>query len=742
MSHPHDDQPASNPTASHFQDVLHDGLRSPERRDLIRGVFCAGTLASVFPWASEAHASEALGSASTSARLGFTAVDKSLEDNVILPPGYRYQVVHATGDAINFQVPGFTSLGLESDDFTNRIGDQHDGLDLFFLTEDGKYSTKDTGRALLVVNHESSAESAFLHVSGQTSNGVKGLKFDQFREWNGGSRPLEEVVKEINIHGVSITEIRREGNVWRMVRGSPFNRRITPETEATVTGPVGELANIRRFFVTQKFPKGDKSRGTINNCGSGRTPWGTYLTCEENFYTYFSRSEGARPDARMTTAFKRYGIPLDLPTAAKNNSQGWHTVRGTSDDSRFARWDVALKGASAQEDFRNEPNTFGYVTEIDPVATSSAPTKRVAMGRFVHEAAVFGEAIPGKPLVVYMGCDGRNEYIYKFVTKAVWDPKDVGSGIAAGNKYLTEGRLYAARFHADGSGEWLPIDISNPAIKGYEKFAFQNQADVLVHARIAADAAGATPMDRPEWGAMNPANGEIYFSLTNNNAASRTPGKTNPANPRAYLDTDGKKLSGNPNGHIIRFKEADAASPKGRFRWDVFLFGAEEDLGAMNLSKLSAKNSFSSPDGLWFSKATGICWIETDDGAMTDESNCMLLAAIPGRVGDGSKIVIKNELNGQSAEQETFMGAVLGDYNLRRFLTAPKGSEVTGICETPDGRALFINIQHPGEDTKAADLLNEKTQSAWPGNVGYGKPGRPRSATIVITRDDGGVIGT
>ena len=735
MSHGHDDLMLNDSQNLHFEQVVAQGLQSEDRRSLIKGAFCLTASAVGFN-------ALPLQAKSTGPSLGFEPVEKLLTDDVMLPPGYQYSVVHATGDAMNFNVPSFTSLGLETDDYTDRIGDQHDGMDIFFIKDQGQYTTKDTGRALLVVNHESSAEAAFLHVNGQTSGGKSGLKFDQFGSWDGGARPEGEVVKEINLHGVSVTEIRRdEKGQWKMVRGSTLNRHITPETEAIVTGAAQDLADIRELLATKKFPKGDRCRGTINNCGMGRTPWGTYLACEENFYPYFSRSNDAKPDARMARAYKRYGVVLDPPKAGgKNRSQGWHTVSGTPDDSRFERWDCAIKGASASTDYRQEPHTFGYVTEIDPTRADK-PAKRVALGRFVHEAAVFGQAVAGKPLAVYMGCDGRNEYIYKFVSKANWDPKDTGLGIKAGNKYLTEGTLYAAKFNADGSGEWIELSMRNPAIANDQAFGFKSNADVLVFTRLAADAAGATPMDRPEWGAVNYANGEIYFALTNNSDKFRTPGKTNAVNPRAYQDADGKKKTGNPHGHIVRFKEAKGLGTAKHFQWDIFLFGSEDGNRPENLSKLTANNSFASPDGLWFSKATGICWIQTDDSAMTDQSNCMLLAAIPGQVGDGGKITVQNKLKDQSATQDTFIGATLGEARLRRFLVAPFGAEVTGLCETPDGKALFVNIQHPGEATKAKDLLEENFQSRWPGNRGYGKPGRPRSATIVITREDGGVIG-
>lgn len=741
MLHPSED-PVTNPLHSaHFQEVLAKSLSSPARRQVLCGAVGLGAI-SLSPLVSGAQAAtKASAPAAQPATLGFEATPKLITDDVMLPPGYRYQVVHATGDALNFQVPSYSALGLETDDFSQRVGDQHDGMALFFVTQDGRLSQTDTGRALLCVNHESSALSVLLHLRGQTSNGQSGQKFGG-SGWDGGVRPLEEVLKEINLHGVSVSEIQRTSKGWQLVRGSPWNRRITPETPARVAGPRAHLREIQALFATQRFPKGEQSRGTINNCGMGQTPWGTYLTCEENFFAYFVRTRGTLPDLKTSRAFLRYGVSMQpIQAGERNRTQGWTSVRGTPDDSRFERWDVSVLGKGPQEDFRQEPNTFGYVTEIDPLRPKSEIVKRTALGRFVHEAAVFSRPVKGRPLAVYMGCDGRNEYIYKFVSQAVWDPTDIGAGLAAGDKYLNEGQLYAARFGEDGRGEWLPLSLSNPAIARYPEFPFSSQADVLVFARIAADAAGATPMDRPEWGAVNPTNGEIYFALTNNSDRLRRPDSTSAANPRAYEDRDGKGYKGNPNGHIIRFREDSDASTATRFQWDIFLFGAEEDAGAPNASRLTADNSFSSPDGVWFSQATGICWIETDDSAMTDESNCMLVAAIPGRVGDGGPATLQNEVDGRKGEQRTFVGATLGAGQLKRFLTGPIGAEITGLCETPDGKALFVNIQHPGEGTRAEDLLAESYQSRWPGNRGYGRPGRPRSATIVITREDGGLIG-
>ncbi|MEN9316629.1 MAG: hypothetical protein RIS35_3022 [Pseudomonadota bacterium] len=746
--HPEFDDNTSN--NEHFRQVLERSLENPGRRGLIRGgvgLFGLGAL----PMLNACGDSGADAESASVPALGFQATPKSIADGIQVPAGYTWKVVHATGDRMSSALPAYSNKGSETDDWSQRVGDHHDGMHLYYIGADGKVSSTETGRAVLAVNHESSADAHFFNARGQTSAGVDGKKFTQFGDWDLGARPQLEALREINHHGVSIVEVRRGAdNTWSYVTDSVYNRRVTAQTQVRFGAPAAHLSDLRAFMVTRYDPTGAMGRGTLNNCGYGHTPWGTYLTCEENWATYFAMPKGSTaPDAKTVASRARYGVaraPL-ADNATTGPGQGWHTV--STDDDRFARWDVSVRGASAAQDFRNEPNTFGWNVEIDPVANSQ-PVKRCAMGRFAHEAAVVGLPVAGKPLAFYQGCDSRNEYLYKYVSNANWDPKDYGGGLAAGDKYLNEGRLYAAKFNADGTGEWLLLDISNPKISGYAAYAFANQADVLVNARHAADAVGATKMDRPEWGAVNPANGEIYFTLTNNSSANRTPAKTDAANPRAYNDPDGKKGSGNPNGHIIRFREAAAGATATTFQWDIFLFGAEEDSAAdVNLSKLTAANSFSSPDGLWFSNATGICWIQTDDGAFTDESNCMLLAAIPGQVGDGSKITVNNSLTSggttTTGKQETFIGATLGEAKLRRFLVAPKGAEVTGLAESADGRALFVNIQHPGENTPALGSAAEFTfESQWPGNAGanaYGPAGRPRSATIVITRTDGGKIG-
>ena len=412
-------------------------------------------------------------------------------------------------------------------------------------------------------------------------------------------------------------------------------------------------------------------------------------------------------------------------------------------DGLYGRWNAMVLGASAADDFRNAPNTYGWNVEIDPFAPKSTPKKRTAMGRFAHEGAWIARVEAGKPLVWYMGCDSRNEYIYKYVSNAAWDPVDASRGLAAGDKYLDDGKLYVAKFNADGTGTWVELAFgANGITPGSSVYPFADQADVCINARLAADVVGATKMDRPEWGAVDPVTGAVYMTLTNNNATLRSLAATDAANPRHYNDqrTNGTAQRGNPNGHIIRWLESGGDPTATRFNWDIFLFGARStaDAANVNVSGLTADNDFSSPDGLWFSRATNVCWIETDDGAYTDVTNCMLLAALPGAVGDGGVKTIRNtDATGATKEVQTYVGAKLGT-KLRRFLVGPVECEITGLAESPDGRALFVNIQHPGEDTAAANIGNPALFSShWPD----GGTSRPRSATIVITRDDGGVIG-
>ena len=666
-----------------------------------------------------AHASDQ--PAGPSLKLKFNAVAKNKDDKVTLPAGYSWSLLLATGDPLVAHISPYANDGTDvANSFRQRAGDHSDGMHFFGMDKEGKWDPQSAERGLLCINHEA-ITAAFLHQQGQTI--VDGKRTSD-----------AEVMKEMLAHGMSVVEVRRNGKTFSVVKNSRWNRRITTFTDMKITGPAARSPQL----ITKYSLTATRTRGTVANCANGHTPWGTYLTCEENWAGFFRRTpaDDAKRSANELVALKRYGL----------NGKGkelWATVEPDTADNRFGRWHAANTGTSndGSDDYRNAANTYGWVVEVDPFNPDSTPKKRTALGRFAHEGAWPGPVFTGQPLVWYMGCDSRHEYIYKYVSSALWDPKDANGGLAAGDKYLNDGKLFAARFNADGSGAWLELCMGKNGINTDSvPYNFKDQADVLIHARLAADAAGATKMDRPEWGAVNPRNGEVYMTLTNN--ALRALDKVDAANPRYYNDPkNGVAQKGNANGHIIRWAEQDALPNATSFEWDVFLFAAREnaDPATVNLSALSSDNDFSSPDGLWFANS-GLLWIETDDHTYTDVSNCMLLAAIPGKVGDGQSQTIINTDGDKLNTINTHIGAPLGEEKLRRFMVGPVDCEITGLAESPDGRALFVNIQHPGETTSGKNF-SLKDPATWLSHWPAGGTSRPRSATIVITRDDGGVVG-
>lgn len=670
------------------------------------------------------------------ATLGFTSVAKNTSDVVTVPAGYKVTVMTRLGDPLAAGVAAYKNDGTD-DNFASRIGDHGDALYWYGLNSSGARDDSGNTRGLMVQNHEN-LNIQYLHPNGPTNVAS-------------GPRPEAEVIKEIEAHGVSVAEYRDSGNrTWSYVQDSAFNRRITPMTPVVFNGPVRGSDFLKTLFSND----GTAGRGTINNCANGHTLWGTNLTCEENWAFYFRRdNSGAGTDnaartPRELTALRRYGVTSNIGNYA------WSTANTTN--TAIRRWDARATAGSALQDYRNEPNQFGWVVEFDPYDKAAAPRKRTALGRIAHEGAWLGKLTSGKKVSVYLGDDARREYFYKFVSSANWDPADAQSAnrLAIGDKYLDAGTLYVAKFNADGTGQWLPLvfgQVPNRAASANDpEYVFANQADILVNTRLAADAVGATPMDRPEWTATNPVTGEIYLTLTNNNASNRPLNGTDAANPRHYNDPKGSSNQfGNPNGHIMRLREMGDDPAATTFNWDIYLFGADSaqaDPANVNLSGLNADNDFSSPDGLWFgrpSNASGLVkpllWIQTDDGAFTDRTNNQMLAAMPGSVGDGAAKTITNVGNGgATAQQATRVGAAATAATLRRFLVGPIGCEITGVDTTPDGRTLFVGIQHPGEDGTAAT-----PDSHWPDSQATGTAGatvRPRSAIVAITKDDGGVV--
>ncbi|SDD14854.1 PhoX family protein [Aquimonas voraii] len=636
----------------HFAEVL----ASRSRRDLLKGSLAAAVGAMFISHDVLAGVARPQGFLNGEKNLplplptrpGFAPVAVTRADTVTVPAGYTARPAFRWGDALFADSPAYKPDGTNTGaDQEKLIGQNHDGMHYFTLD----FSQRNQ-RGLLVMNHEY-IEQSELHPNGQ--------------QLVDGKRLADDVRKEIAAHGVTVMEVARQGSgEWSVVRGSRYNRRITANTPCEIGGPV----RGSRHVVTKYSPDGTRTRGTINNCANGYTPWGTYLTCEENWAGYFvNRGQRGRDQSR-------YGVPTS------NSRYRWDTVE--------ERFDASPRGDSAAADYRNEPNGQGWILEIDPYNPSAMPVKRTAMGRFAHEGCVFAPVKVGRPMAFYSGDDSQNEYIYKFVTRDVYLP----APLSVARNALDRGTLYVARFNADGTGEWLPLDFNDAGFRAKAAAAgvqFEDQADVLINTRLAADVVGATRMDRPEWGAVDPRDGRVYFTLTNN--SSRTEQQEDAANPRGP----------NPFGHIIRWRENGDDHAATGFSWDIFLLsGTEADSAnpaAGASAKLDASSIHASPDGLWFDPA-GLLWIQTDMSGSQLGS---------GPFGNNAMLAVD---------------PASGD--IRRFLVGPVGCEVTGIAATPDLRTLFVNIQHPADG------------SSWPDGNGA----RPRSATVVVTKDDGGIIGT
>ncbi|MGQ1129066.1 PhoX family protein [Acinetobacter baumannii] len=721
----HEDQELDNNTSDniHFRDILEQHI---SRRSLITKAASGAvalTLASTLTGCNDNDDDSGSNNGGTTPvdpnkkpeKLTFTPVAKNLNDIVTVPEGYEANVIYALGDSINPRVGDWDDNNIPSGpSFQFRSGDCHDGMHYFGLnTSTNRFDETVSAQGLLVMNHEY-INQTFLHPKGPT-------KVD-------GRRPEDEVIRETNAHGISVIHIKKDPTTQKVeiIKNSIFNRRITASTEMDFAGAAAGSS----LLATRFSPDGRRTRGTHNNCGNGYTPWGTYLTTEENFIGYFARSttDDALRTPEEIIALKRYGLK-----AGSSSRYGWETAIGqVESQDLYDRWNADVKAAQATQDYRNGPNTFGWMVEIDPFDGRQNPVKRTSLGRFAHEDSAC-RAVVGQPLAFYMGDDSRGEYIYKFVSTAVWDTKDINGGYTAGDKYMNAGKLYVAKFNNDGSGQWIELAYGKNGLnESNTTYPFKSQADVVTFARLAADSVGATKMDRPEWCTVNPLNGEIYVTLTNNSNRGKDYA-TDAANPRNYTDlyAGTKEQKGNVNGHIIRFKETDDKTTAETFKWDIYLFGAEAAMASnINLSGLTDNNDFSSPDGMWFDPR-GVLWIETDDGAYTDVTNCMMLAALPGQIGDGGTATTSNG-------QQTITGAKVTDATLRRFLVGPKQCEITGIAMTPDYKAIFINVQHPGEDSPSY----AKPESNWPATQKdpSNKTARPRSATVVITRKDGGVI--
>ncbi len=583
--------------------------------------------------------------AATPSAFTFPEIAKTASEHHTIAAGYRADVLIGWGDALDGKTryqQGKISPGQQAE----RFGYNND-YTAFLPIPAGSDNSE---RGILFVNHE-------------YTNIIL-----MFPNISPGEEKTSVTKKQMRVEqealGCSILELYRYEKQWALVKSSLYARRITGTTPMRIGGPAAGHARMR----TSEDPLGVRILGTFGNCAGGVTPWGTVLTCEENFDTFFAPLPGE--EGPETANHKRYGV-------GEQGYYAWHRM-----DPRF---DPAKEP--------NEPNRFGWVVEIDPYHPERSPVKRTALGRFKHESATCA-LTPGGKAVVYSGDDEEFEYLYRFISRypVRTDVRELNDGL------LDEGTLSVARFFEDGSMEWLDLVWGQGKLA--EENGFFSQADVVIETRRAADLAGATPMDRPEDVEVHPESGHVFIAMTKNPLRK----KRDPANPRAA----------NPYGHIVELipPDKDGQPDHGArlFRWEMFLMGgdpSDEKSGAYYPTPPSKDGWLTNPDNLAFDPK-GRLWITTDgQGSAVGKDNGLYAAEV-----DGPR-----------------RGAP------RLFFSGPRGAEVTGPSFTPDGKTLFLSVQHPAEWPD--DSTYDAPSTRWP----YFKDDEPpRPCVLAITREDGGEI--
>lgn len=626
----------------HFQAVLQ---RRINRRSFLKKSALATSVAFVpsLPLSAIVNAPQ---QNTVTETFNFSEITHGIGDELVVAAGYEHNVLIRWGDPLFSDAPDFDINSQTPFSQEQQFGYNNDYIGYLALP-----SRSGSQRALLCVNHEYS---------------LPKMMFPDIHSER--DLTLNHVNIEQSSVGNSIVEIQKIDRDWKVVVGSKFNRRITARTtQIGISGPAKGHPRMQ----TKTDTSGVLVTGTLMNCAGGMTPWGTYLTCEENFNNVFTGS--LSKDHAEYASYKRYGV--------NQREEGWGRL-----DPRFNI-----------EATPNEPNRFGWVVEIDPLAPDEKPIKRTALGRFKHEGAESVIA-PSGQLVVYMGDDAANEYLYKFVSRDVVDTKN-----KANNRELLDlGTLYVARFSDSGGLDWLPLEYGKAPLTPTN--GFHSQADVVINARMAADLLKATPLDRPEDVVPNSHTGRVYVLLTNN--TKRKQEDIDAVNPRAN----------NQFGQIVEIAEAndDFAATEGT--WDMLVVAGDPnkaEVGAKWNSNISENGWFACPDnGVVDQK--GRLWVSTDQGDVAYQTG----------TNDG--------LWGLETE-----GGNRGKGKM--FLRCPEGAEATGPMFSDDGTSLFVAVQHPGAGSRASgkDSLHDPI-NRWPDNE-KGVP--PKPSIVVVQKHDGTEIG-
>lgn len=624
------------------------------RRGFLKGSLAVSAIAATVSPLALISADEAR--AAEGSAFAFDELEAGIDDKHHVAPGYDADVLLRWGDPLFADSPDFDPTKQSAEAQAKQFGYNNDYVG--YIPIDGSAE-----HGLLVVNHE------YTNPHLMFPGIVKIVEKDGKKSAEVAPLSKEQVDVEMAAHGGTIVEIRKDGGKWQVVRDGKLNRRITANTEMALSGPVAGHDRVK----TKADPSGTKVFGTVNNCAGGVTPWGTYVMAEENIHGYFS---GELPEDHKEAAnYKRLGIP--------EGAYEWA--------AHYERFDLAKEP--------NEANRFGWIVEVDVNDPTSTPRKRTAMGRFKHEGAESIVAKDGR-VVFYLGDDERFDYVYKFVTRAAFNPNDR----AANKDLLDDGTLHVARFAEDGTVEWLPIVFGQGPLTAEN--GFTGQADVLIETRRAADLLGATKMDRPEDIQPNGVNGKVYVMLTNN--SKRKADQVDAANPRAE----------NAFGHIIEIAEDGGDFTAAKGKWEVLLKCGDPsvaDVGATFSTATTANGWFGMPDNCAVDSA-GRLWVATD--------------------GQGPKATGRTDglwaVDTEGAARATS----------KLFFRVPIGAEMCGPLFAPDDRTAFVAVQHPGdggEDWEAFGRPSyyEDLSTRWPDF----KPDMPvRPSVVAITKQGGGKI--
>jgi secreted PhoX family phosphatase len=577
------------------------------------------------------------------ATTAFAPVRPNKRDNVTVAAGFTHSVVMRWGDRVVAGAPEFDAYRQTVAAARTQFGYNCDYVGILPLGRD---------QALLVVNHEYTDENLMFPIDTYT--------------------PAESKAIAMANHGMSVVTIRR-GLVpgdWQQVkdlRKARHNRRLHLETPFAIVGPAAGDARLK----TVADPTGRVALGTLNNCAGGTTPWGTVLSGEENFNQYFLAA-GTTPEEA------RYGL-------GAQDARGWRTF-----DPRFD---------ATTDDFRHEPNRFGWIVEVDPEDPDSVPVKHTAMGRFKHEGATVHVA-PNGHVVAYMGDDERFDYVYKFVSQERYDRRPGRSSRRHNLRLLSAGDLYVARFAgdgledgvSDGTGQWIPLTRG-----GRSMVPGMSIEQVLVYTRLAADKVAATKMDRPEDVQPNPVTGKIYVACTNNTDRGRA-GREGPTEPNPR--------NANKDGHVVEITEDGGDHTGTTFTWNLILIcGDTASAGTYFGGWAGPVSPISCPDNVAFD-SEGNLWVSTDGQPSAIQMNDGLF-----------KVPVAGPERGR----------------VQQFLAVPAGAETCGpVIHDQDG-SVFVAVQHPGEDG-TWDVPQSYFPDYAPDGAEQGEFSGPRPSVVQVTR--------